>query len=167
MKLKEEHDGLKTSYQLLQEQHEKLQKQHAEDNGKYSLLMTSRLWFDALSIIDFFWLVEAAKKAFDAKVKEHDDFVQKIKKELEQTERRAKEKKSLEKQVHDLQETKKKDDAMIAKLQSDLQKLSELRVEEKKAFESELKKSQQSLEHAEIYCAGRFEFLAKNCRVSI
>ena len=52
-----------------------------------------------------------------------------MKKELEQTERRAREKKSLEKQVHDFQETKKKDDVMIAKLQSDLQKLSELRVE--------------------------------------
>ena len=160
MKLKEEHGSLKSSYQLLQEEHEKLQKQHAEDNGKYFLL-TSRLWFDALSVIDFFRLAEAAQKAFDAKVKEHDDFVQKIKKELEQTERRAKEKKSLEKQVHDLQETKKKDDAMIVKLQSDLQKLSELRVEEKKAFESELGKSQQSLQHAEIYCAGRFEFFSE------
>ena len=112
-------------------------------------------------IVDFFRLAEAAKKAFDAKVKEHDDFVQKIKKELEQTERRAREKKSLEKQIHELQETKKKDDAVIAKLQSDLQKLFELRVEEKKVFESELEKSQQSLQHAELYCAGRFEFFSE------
>jgi len=42
MKLKEEHDGLKSSYQLLQEEREKLQKQLAEDNGKY-FLSTSRL----------------------------------------------------------------------------------------------------------------------------
>ena len=42
--------------------------------------------------------------------------MQKMKKELEQTEKRAREKKCLEKQVHDLQEAKKKDDAIIAKL---------------------------------------------------
>lgn len=42
---------------------------------------------------------EAAKKAFDAKVKENDEFVNKMKKEIEQTEKRAKEKKILEKQV--------------------------------------------------------------------
>ena len=40
MKLKEEHDALKASYELLQGEHQKLQKQHAEDNGKYSLVMT-------------------------------------------------------------------------------------------------------------------------------
>ena len=87
--------------------------------------------------------------------------MQKMKKEIEQAERRAREKKSLEKQIHDLQEAKKKDDALLVKAQSDLQKLSELRVEEKKAFESELKKSQQSLEHAENYCAGRFAFFSQ------
>ena len=81
-----------------------------------------------------------------------------MKKEIEQTERHAKEKKSLEKQVHDLQEVKKKYDAIIAKLQSVLEKLSELRAQEKKAFDSELEKSQQSLLHAENYCAGRFDF---------
>ena len=87
--------------------------------------------------------------------------MQKTKKELEQTEWRAREKKALEKQVHDLEEAKKKDDGVIAKLQSDLQKLSKLRVQEKKAFESELKKSQQALQHAEHYCAGRFEFFSE------
>ena len=84
-----------------------------------------------------------------------------MKKEIEQTERRAKEKKSLEKQVHDLQEAKKKDDVVIAKLQSDLEKLSELQTPEKKAFESELEKSQQSWLHAENYCAGRFDFFSE------
>ena len=42
---------------------------------------------------------EAAKKAFEAKVKENDDFVKKMKKEIEQADKRAKEKNSLEKQV--------------------------------------------------------------------
>ena len=50
---------------------------------------------------------------------------------------------------------------MIAKLQSDLEKLAELRVQEKKTFESELEKSQQSLQHDEYYCAGRFEFFSE------
>ena len=36
MKLKEERDGLKSAYELLQEKHEKLEKQHAADNGKCS-----------------------------------------------------------------------------------------------------------------------------------
>ena len=84
-----------------------------------------------------------------------------MKKELEQTERRAREKKALEKQVHDLEEAKKKDDGVIAKLQSDLLKLFELRVQDIKAFESELEKSQQALQHAEHYCAGRFKFFSE------
>ena len=84
-----------------------------------------------------------------------------MKKEIEQTERRAKEKKSLEKQVHDLLEAKKKYDAAIAKLKYDLEKVSELWTQEKKAFESEQEKSQQSLLHAENYCASRFDFFSE------
>ena len=95
MKLKEEHDALKAAYELLQEEHQKLQKQHAEDNGECSSAMTS-IWCCAVLVINFFRLADAAKKAFNAKLKENDDFVQKMK-ELEQTERRAKERKALEK----------------------------------------------------------------------
>ena len=84
-----------------------------------------------------------------------------MKKEIEQTERRAKEKKALEKQVHDLLEAKKKDDAVIAKLQSDLEKVSELRTQEKKAYDSELEKSQQTMVDAENYCVGRFDVFSE------
>ena len=44
-------------------------------------------------------LAEAAKKAFDAKVKENDEFVSKMKKEIENVSKRAREKKALESQV--------------------------------------------------------------------
>ena len=99
---------------------------------------------------------EAAEKAFNAKVKENDDFVQKMKKEIDQVERRAKEKKTLEKQVSELQEIEKKKDAAIAKLQSDLEKLSELRSKEKETHKSELETAQKAVKVAEEYCAGRF-----------
>ena len=57
-------------------------------------------------VSNLFRLADAAKKSFDAKVKENDDFVQKMKKEIDQAERRAKEKLFLEKQVQELQEAK-------------------------------------------------------------
>ena len=98
MKLKEEHDAMKTSYQMLQEEYQKLKKQHAEDNGECSFVVTN-IWCYVILVSNLFWLADAAKKAFDAKVKENDDFVQKMKKEVDQAERRAKEKKLLEKQV--------------------------------------------------------------------
>ena len=77
-------------------------------------------------------LAEAAKKAFDAKVKESNDFVTKLKKEIEQVERRAKEKKALEMSLYHYKEAVKENEACISKLESDLEKLSELRAEDKK-----------------------------------
>src|SRR3954466_14186025 len=81
---------------------------------------------------------EAAKKAFDAKVKENEDFVNKMKKEIEQTEKRAKEKKALENQVAAQKKTIEEKEASLSKLQSYLQKLSELRSKEKEENETEL-----------------------------
>src|SRR3954469_14084291 len=75
---------------------------------------------------------EAAKKAFDAKVKENDDFVNKMK-EIDQAEKRAKENKSLEKQVHFYKKTIEENEASITKLQSDLAKVSELRSKDQEA----------------------------------
>src|SRR3954471_20361405 len=76
----------------------------------------------------YFWCVvsEAAKKAFDAKVKEHDDFVAKMKKEIDQAEKCAKEKKTLEKNLLHYKEAMKVKEATITKLEFDLAKLSEL-----------------------------------------
>ena len=108
-----------------------------------------------------FCFVDAAKKAFDAKVKENDDFVQKMKKEINQAERQAKENLLLEKQVHELQEAKKKDEATLAKLQSDLEKVPELHAKEKATYESELEKSKQELIDAEGYCAARFDVFSE------
>ena len=84
-----------------------------------------------------------------------------MKKEIDQAERRAKEKKLLEKQVQELLEAKKKDDAALAKLQSDLEKVSDLQAKEKELYEFELEKSQQMLEDAENYCAGRFDVFSE------
>src|ERR1041385_5165381 len=81
---------------------------------------------------------EAAKKAFDAKVKESDEFVNKMKKEIEQAEKRAKEKKILEKQVASHKKALEEKEAAISKLQSDLQNLSELRSKDKEEHEAEL-----------------------------
>ena len=86
MKLKEEHEALKISYQMLQEEHQKLKKQHVEDNGECSSVVTN-IWCYVKLVSNLFRLADAAKKAFDAKVKENDDFVQKMKKEIEQAER--------------------------------------------------------------------------------
>ena len=121
----------------------------------------TNIWCYVILVFNLFQLADAAKKAFDAKVKENDDFVQKMKKEIEQAKRRAKEKKSLEKQVQDLLEAKKKDDAMIAKLQSDLEKVSDLRTQEKKMYECEREKAQQTLVDVEKYCAGRFDVFSE------
>ena len=73
---------------------------------------------------------EAAKKAFDAKVKENDYFVKKMKKEIDQAEKRAKEKKYLEKQVFYYKKVVEENEANITKLQSDLEKVSKLRSKE-------------------------------------
>src|SRR3954466_3536146 len=113
-------------------------------------------------------LAEAAKKAFDAKVKENDEFVSKMKKEIEKAERRAKEKLSLEKQIVGHKQTIEEHEATISKLQSDLQKLSELRSKEKEEHDAELATTRASVKSAEEYCAGRFasfnEFLSsKTC----
>src|SRR3954464_11605188 len=99
---------------------------------------------------------EAAKKAFDAKVKENDDFVNKMEKEIEQAEKRAKEKKVLEKQVISHKKTIEENEAAISKLQSDLQKLSELRSKEQEEHKAELAATRESVKNAEEYCAGRF-----------
>jgi len=99
---------------------------------------------------------EAAKKAFDAKVKESDEFVNKMKKEIEQAEKRAKEKKILEKQVASHKKALEEKEAAISKLQSDLQKLSELRSKDKEDHEAELAATRESVKNAEEYCAGRF-----------
>src|SRR3954470_23211140 len=99
---------------------------------------------------------EAAKKAFYAKVKENDDFVNKMKKEIEQTEKRAKEKKTLENQVAAQRKTIEEKEASLSKLQSDLQKLSELHSKEKEEHETELAATRESMKNAEEYCAGRF-----------
>ena len=65
---------------------------------------------------------EAAKKAFDAKVKENEDFVNKMKKEIDQAEKRPKEKNALEKQVHAYKKTIEENEVKITELQSDLAK---------------------------------------------
>src|SRR3954464_7659734 len=102
---------------------------------------------------------EAAKKAFDAKVKESDDFVNKMKKEIEQAEKRAKEKRVLEKQVASHKKTIEENEAAISKLQSDLQKLSELRSKEQEEHKAELAATRESVKNAEEYRAGRFCFV--------
>ena len=111
-------------------------------------------------------LAEAAKKALDAKVKESDEFVNKMKKEIEQAEKRAKEKKVLENQVASHKKTIEEHEATISKLQSDLHKLSELRSKEKKEHDIELAATRESVKNAEEYCAGRFasfsEMLSSN-----
>ena len=100
--------------------------------------------------------VEAAKKAFDAKVKQSDEFVNKMKKEIEQAKKRAKEKKVLEKQVAGHKKTIEEHEATISKLQSDLQKLSELRSKESEDHDAELATAREAVKNAEEYCAGRF-----------
>src|SRR3954466_12350788 len=94
---------------------------------------------------------EAAKKAFDAKVKENDDFVNKMKKEIEQTEKRAKEKKTLENQVVALKKAIEEKEAYLSKLQSDLQKLSEWHSKEKEEHEAEFAATRESVKRAEEY----------------
>ena len=101
-------------------------------------------------------LAEAAKKAFDAKVKENDDFVAKMKKEIEQVERRAKEKKALETSLYHYKQAVKENEACISKLESDLEKLSELRAKDEKKHQAELETTRKAVKTAEEYCTGRF-----------
>ena len=98
---------------------------------------------------------EAAKKAFDAKVKESDEFVNKMKKEIEQAEKRAKEKKVLEKQVASHKKALEEKEAAISKLQSDLKKLSELRSKDKEDHEAELAATREMLSSkmSSLHCA--------------
>src|SRR4051812_17917886 len=79
-----------------------------------------------------------------------------MKKEIEQAERRAKEKLSLEKQVAGHKKTIEENEAAISKLQSDLQKLSELRSKEREAHKTGVEATRNSVKNAEEYCAGRF-----------
>ena len=101
-------------------------------------------------------LAEAAKKAFDAKVKENDDFVAKMKKEIDQVEKRAKAHKALETSLHYYKQAVKENEACISKLESDLEKLSELRAEDAKKHEAELETTRKAVKAAEEYCAGWF-----------
>ena len=98
---------------------------------------------------------EAAKKAFDAKVIENDDFVAKMK-EIDQVERRAKEKKALETSLYHYKQAVKENEACITKLESDLDKLSELRAEDEKKHQAELETTRKAVKAAEEYCAGQF-----------
>src|SRR3954467_4939061 len=79
-----------------------------------------------------------------------------MKKEIEQTEKRAKEKKTLENQVVTLKKVIEEKEASLSKLQSDLQKLSELHSKEKEEHDVELATTRESVKKAEEYCAGRF-----------
>ena len=62
----------------------------------------------------------------------------------------------MEKQVASHKKTIEENEAAISKLQSDLQKLSELRSKEKEDHEVELAATRESVKNAEEYCAGRF-----------
>ena len=69
---------LGTAFMKLQGEHEALKKKHAEDDGKLMFLATNQetISFHHVTIL-MVESVEAAKKAFEAKVKESDDFVKK------------------------------------------------------------------------------------------
>ena len=71
----------------LQGEHEALKKTHAEDNGKLMFLVANQETesFHHVTIL-MVESAEDAKKAVEAKVKESDDFVNKMKKEIEQAE---------------------------------------------------------------------------------
>ena len=73
-------------------------------------------------------------------MKENDEFVSKMKKEIENVGKRAREKKVLESQVAGYKKTIEEHEATISRLQSDLQKLSELR-------------SKENEDHAARWCA--------------
>src|SRR4051812_49485625 len=79
-----------------------------------------------------------------------------MKKEIEQVEKRDKEKKALETSLHHYKQGVKDNEACISKLESDLQKLSELRAEDEKKHQAELEATRKSVRTAEEYCAGRF-----------
>ena len=151
----------------LQGEHEALKKKYAEDNGEFILCVTDPE-IKSLHHATFLMVesAEAAKKAFDAKVKESDDFVNKMKKEIEQAEKRTKEKKVLEKQVAGHKKTIEEHEATVSKLQSDLQKLSELCSKEQEEHKAELATTRESVKNVEEYCAGRFasfsEMLSSN-----
>src|SRR4051812_30212404 len=93
-----------------------------------------------------------------------------MKKEIDQAKKRAKEKKSLEKHVFYYKEVVKENEASIMKLQSDLEKLSELHSKEEETHKAELETARKSVKAAEEYCAGRFavfsETLAGELRVA-
>ena len=94
-----------------------MKKKNDEDNGKVMFLVANEE-FKFFHYVTFLMTksTEAAKKAFEAKVKESDEFVNKMKKEIEQAEKRAKEKKALEKQVASHKKTIEENEATISRL---------------------------------------------------
>ena len=67
----------------------------------------------------------------------------------------------MEKQLQELLEAKKKDDGTLEKLQSDIEKVSELQSKEKELYVCELEKSRQMLVDAENYYASRFDVFSE------
>ena len=67
----------------------------------------------------------------------------------------------MEKQVASHKKTIEEHEAAISKLQSDLQKLSELHSKEKEEHDVELATTRESVKNAEEYCAGRFALFSE------
>ena len=106
-----------------------------------------------LCVTSLAWVsTEATKKAFDAKVKENDDFVNKMKKEIDQAEKRAKEKNFLEKQVHFYKKAFEENEASITILQSELEKVSELQSKDQETHKAELETTRQAVRTSEVLC---------------
>lgn len=72
-----------------------------------------------------------------------------MKKEIEQTDKRAKQMASHKKALEEKE-------SAISKLQSDLQKLSELRAKDKEEHEAALAAAREAVRSTEEYCTGRF-----------
>src|SRR4051812_49175001 len=79
-----------------------------------------------------------------------------MKKEIDQAEKRAKEKKALETSLHYYKKAVTENEANIAKLESDLEKLSELRTKEEENHKAELETTRKAVRAAAEYCARRF-----------
>src|SRR4051812_8239916 len=79
-----------------------------------------------------------------------------MKKEIEQVERRAKEKKTLDTSLYHYKQAVKENEACISKLESDLEKLSKLHAEDEKKHQAELETTRKAVRTAEEYCAGWF-----------
>ena len=153
---------LGSAYIKLQGEYEVLKKQHAEDNGMLYPLVPSRHESHSFGDNCVGHRAAAAKEAFDAKVKESDEFVSKMKKEIENVTKRAKEKRVLESQVAGCKKTIEEQEGTISRLQSDLQKLSELRSKEKEDHDAELAAAREAVKNVEEYCAGRFAVFSES-----